>query len=655
MMDWSRLLNPTVRFYTLDHLFTKVQPRNGLRLEGVEPLWSIYEAKVENEYPPLLIFDGERRVRLKDRVLCLAPISEPDEIIEYTVGLSPTAYKKLINVIKEHGVYIEDDDEPPLDKLLASSGICYRPVSRIRDIYAIEGMEWEPFVERLIRWDAEEKDPRLCLVHKAMLLRGIEPRLNAHALICTNAGTGKSIHYNVHGLLIDKATRNAFLGFAKSPKEVFKGTVEGEALPIGVDQIEVGAWGIMDYMFNIMEYGEAMVSSGAAKFPVRSRSPFAFMANPLTDKVNAQKSFGILMDHLSRNPAIGRRFGVLVYGTDYAIIKTRSTPGSIDQWKQQAAFFRAVEEAALPELKAIMGSQEIWDWINREIPGYAERMERIAKGCNDDTLQVFFTEHGRAGQGRVRAAALQVSLVDYLKDIALGRYSLQEMISHAEELLHSFTALNLESALNIVANIHDEKRFMAEHWLDMAPGYLKEIVYAVEYARRSGVLGNIFYLGDIDYKPTEYSHISKCIYKLLNKKRGQVEINQRCREYFGFSFQPQGTQLQIILENKSPMKWLNIPGCEEPEATDGPLDAALSGETEEKNEEAGALASDMKVLREALRSLESETGEAVPRSALVEAVKYRHWMPQHFDKVLDVLMCDGTVYSPRPGFYRVVK
>jgi len=580
MGDWDRFMNPVLKFFNLEHLYTKVQARNGLRLEAVEPMWRIYAAKLENEYPPILIFDGEHRVKPQSRELCLAPLNEPDDIIEYTVGLSPGAYKHIIGAIKENGVYSEDDST--LDKLLARSGICYKPVPRIKDIYTIEALDWGSFVERLIRWDALEKDPRLNMAHKAQLLRGIEARLNAHALICTNAGTGKSMHYSIHGQLIDKATRNAFLGFAKSPREVYRGTVDGEDLPIGIDQIEVGAWGIMDYMFNIMEYGEAMVSSGAAKFPVRSRSPFDFMANPLSDALDAEKSFGILMDHLSRNPAIGRRFGILIYGTDYTVITTKSAPASLDRWREQAAFFRAIEEVARPALKEIMGSQEVWDWVNQEIPGYAERMERIAKGSVVASLRVFFREHGRAGQSRVRAAALQVSLVDHLKDIALGRHSIPEIISDAEEALHSFTRINLESVLNIVQNIQDERRFMAEHWLEMCPDYMKEIVYAVEYARRSKVLTPVFDLATIDYRPAAKGYdgqITKCIYKLVNRKRGLVALNQQCQEYFAFSFQVKDTRLHIILKDRTPLRWLVIPGYEETEAIEGPLDRAAESST----------------------------------------------------------------------------
>jgi hypothetical protein len=214
----------------------------------------------------------------------------------------------------------------------------------------------------------------------------------------------------------------------------------------------------------------------------------------------------------------------------------------------------------------IMRSKAVWYWVNLEIAGYQVRMAQIAKGCNDDTIRTFFTEHGKAGQSRVRAAALQVSLVDYLKDIALGRADVRAILDHAEEVLPGFTRLNLESALNISQNVGDEKRFYAEHWLETSPEYLKEIVYAVEYVRRSGILGNMFDLGqlvdDLKYVPQSYSHISKCIYKLLKRKSGIVEFNQRCRENFGFSFKPEGNQLRIILESRKPVTWIRIPGID---------------------------------------------------------------------------------------------
>lgn len=562
---YSRYMQPVVHFYVLQHIYTQTEdvPTEGA-FRGQRPVHSIFIAKQENEYPPIVVIDNEERANTRILEYALLPIDEQKQLIDYVSRLSPKARKALEDALKENGWYLPKDGFQ-IHEELAKARICFKPIKRIRDIYQIEEINWSSFIERLIRWDAPEKDPRLNLAHKSQLLRGIEPRLNAHALVVTNAGTGKSIHYHTNGRLIDKATRNAFLGFAKSPTEVYKGTIDGEDYPVGIDQIEVGNWGIMDFMFNVMEYGEATVSSGAAKFTVKSRAPFAFMANPMTEKINVEKGFGAILDHLSNNPAIGRRFGVICYGTNYKVLTSKSTPESLDEWTQQSTFFRAIEEAARPELTKIMRSKGTWDWVNKEIPGYQERIEKVATGCLEDTIHMFFIEHAKAGQSRVRSAALQVSLVDFLKEIALGRYELDEVLEHAEEILPSFTQLNIESAVNIVKNISDEKRFFSEHWLESNATYLREIVYAVEYARRSQILGNVFNLTDIDYKPVAegYTHLSQCIQKLTKRKRGIAQFNEECKKYFNFSFKPEGNQLKIYLESKTPIAWLKLPGYDD--------------------------------------------------------------------------------------------
>lgn len=145
MSEWSRFMNPVLRFYNMEHLFTKVHATHDARLQNIEPVFSIYSARKENEYPPILIFDKEHRLRPQHRELCLAPIDEPDELLEYMGCLSPAAYKQILGAIKDNGVSVEDgEDAPSFDKVLARSGLCYRPVSRIKDIYTIENLDWEP-------------------------------------------------------------------------------------------------------------------------------------------------------------------------------------------------------------------------------------------------------------------------------------------------------------------------------------------------------------------------------------------------------------------------------------------------------------------------------------------------------------------------------
>ena len=579
---WIRYMFPVVQFALFEHIYTRtrtIQNKKDGIFRGVEPVNSVYQAKQEPEYPPIIILDKHNLVRVKNKEYALRPLDESGEISPFTGFISPKAHDTIVKALRENGQNIpRKKDDYHLHDELARSGIAYVPVQRIKDILDLEEIDWPEFIRRLIRWDAENKDPRLCLAHKAQLLRGLESRLNAHALICTNAGTGKSIHYHTNGVLIDKATRNAFLGFAKSPTEIYKGTVDGEDLPIGVDQIEVGNWGIMDFMFNVMEYGEATVSSGAVKFTVKSKAPFAFMANPISDRYDVEKGFGVILEHLTRNPAIGRRFGVICYGSDYAVLSNRSTPESLDNWKHQATFFRAIEEAAHSELVKIMNMKEVWDWINLEIPGYYARFLKIIEGSGTNNVRSLFREHGKAGQSRVRAAALQCCLVDSLRDIVLERYDVDEVLERAEELLHGFTELNLESAVNIILNAGSEERLFAEHWFDSCPEYLKEIVYAVEFARRQGILGSSFNLNDIEYKPSGdgYSHLSQCISRLVKRKRGVSLFNEKCKKHFGFSFNPDGSRLLIYLEKRDPIRWLLLPGDDAQEPESEVIDLELS-------------------------------------------------------------------------------
>jgi len=558
-------LNPIHRFFSIRHIYTKVNNTHTTmgKLHGTNPEFTIYAAKKQNEYPPIIIFDKGHNVNPSDPNLSLQLIDDPEMLTGYVYGISPAAYKEMKNVILENGIHIEEDDKdaPTFDKVLARSGLCYQPTRKLRNPDYIKEMDWSFFVERLIRWESKEKDQRLNLIHKAMLLRGIEARVNTHALIVTNAGTGKSIHFQVHGINYDKVTKNSFLGFAKSPKEIFKGTVDGTDLPIGIDQIEIGNWGIMDFMFNAMERGEAMISSGSVNIPIKTCSPIALIANPLGEAMDPEKGFGYILSHLSNNPAIGRRFGILCYGIDYKVITTRSTQASMDLWAESSTFFRAIEEYARPEMIKIYRSDELWAYLQKEIPGYYEQFQEIAHSVHDFTIRTFLLEHGKAGQSRVRAAAFNASLIDHLNEIALGNYSIADIVDHADEvILPAIIQINLESANNIVKTLGNEKLLLAEAYLRSVPDYMREIIYAVERARQEQHLFSVFLFSTLEYAPicSAYQTLNQCVKKLLGRKRGLAEYNQACVNHYAFGFEPYSGDLRINLIIKSYPK-LNIP------------------------------------------------------------------------------------------------
>jgi len=163
------------------------------------------------------------------------------------------------------------------------------------------------------------------LAQKAHLLRGVEPRANPHMMMITNGGTGKSSFYKTTtGKVFDKVTRNSLLGYARGPDEIHKGTLDGRQLPVGIDQIESGEWGILDTVFNLMEYGEALISSGSVEIGIHCTAPIGLLGN-VTNHSNPEKGMESILNHLTANPTIGRRMGILVYGDEYKAIKQRST------------------------------------------------------------------------------------------------------------------------------------------------------------------------------------------------------------------------------------------------------------------------------------------------------------------------------------------
>ena len=568
---YASLLNPVTRFFSIIHLYTKTsqKPHEGL-FQGVDVDHTLYEAKIESEYPGIIIVDTNQSLNPKTLEATLEIIEKNDKAEQYVTALPTKVEAKIIGLLDQNSIFINTKDEEgnkkekiDLATPLVRHNLIMKPKPRLRDLELLRDFDWPSFINKLNYWDAPEKDVRLQAAHKAFLLKGVEPRANPHGIICTPGGTGKSIHFLIHGINYDKVKKNSFLGFAKSPQEIFKGTVDGSDLPTNIDQIEIGEWGIIDYMFNIMEYGEARISSGSVDIPIKSRSPFVFSANPIGDIVNPEQGFGLLLSHLTPNPAIGRRIGVFIYSSskdDYTTLKNKSTEESLRQWKEASRLFRAVEEAAKPELENIYRHTATWTYLNSEINGYSEQVKQLTGNLTDDKVKRFLNEHGGAGQGRIRAAALSATLVDHLKDIALKQYSLEEILQDASELVTEYASINLQSIVNLVKNLDAEMEFLANAWMKQAPEYQKEIVYCVEYQRRCGLIGNTFMLNNIEYTPTieGYTHIGQCIGKLLKRKGGLAEFSASCGKFFGFIVKPVGKDLQIILSELKPLGFVNV-------------------------------------------------------------------------------------------------
>jgi hypothetical protein len=110
--------------------------------------------------------------------------------------------------------------------------------------------------------------------------------------------------------------KSTYVFFAKSPDEIYPGTVNGTDLPVPYDQLESQTAGqLANYMFNLMEFGEAYVDAGAARFKVTTASTFSYLRNPLSTNIKMTNSMKGLLLHISANPAIGRRITLILFST----------------------------------------------------------------------------------------------------------------------------------------------------------------------------------------------------------------------------------------------------------------------------------------------------------------------------------------------------
>ena len=527
--DYKDGIRPVIRLFTAEHLYTKAQQRLSEDKEylGGRKIWSIYLGWQERNYPPIVVLDTDGYVNVKNLEMALVSEDDSKTLAEYVKDLPERERGRLLGVLKSWGI---NKDNVDISTQLTEARIAFRPVPRLKDVSILTTIDWHELVESIVAWKCK-KDERLKLIHKSHLLRGAEQRLNPHSLQFTNSGPGKTEYYDKAGYRFDKVTPRSFLGFARNPEEVYPGVIDQTELPIGIDQIESqGAQQILSYLFSAMVQGEGKVSSGSVSFTVKTSSTFNILGNPVGYASDTTKSFGSLIEHMSFNPAIGSRFGLIVYGKDFQPIERESR--TLEGWEDAFRLFRAVEEFALPSLREIREHAKVWEWLKQEIAQYFETVQSIVEGVENETVHDFLTEHAKGAQQRIRNAALNVALAEDLKEIALKECELDELLAEADDHLSRLVDINIQSIINIAKAYEQEIEAYASTFFRNLPDYMTQIVSAIELYRRLKPESPTVLLRQIPYEPP-IGYFSKAIEKLLRRKNLE-DINAKLVRYFGF-------------------------------------------------------------------------------------------------------------------------
>jgi len=565
-INYSKFIRENLSFFTVVPFYAK--DRSEVRADGTLDYireWSLYEAKVKHDSQSIFIVDIDGFVRQKEKKFSIIPLRR-DSVPRYFNTLPKSFQDKVKIQLEAWGYNVQKKN--PADVLFKSK-IFTTPVPRLINPKELEGLDWSQVVRDLTEYKGESPDTRIVLLRKCTTLRGVDQRLNAHAFISTQGNTGRSDYYNLAGDLRQKTTANTLLGFAKSPKEIFPGSVDGTELPQALDQLESQSCPqIFRYLFQIMETGEANVDTGAVSFPVRSMSVFIVISNPIGYSVDSTKSFWSLIEHLSPNPALGRRFGLIFFGTDYIELKVQLSQSDIDQWRDIFTFLRSVEEYARLKLRAIYRDPRVWKWANLPIKvdgkiTYAEKGTSLIESVEDEGLRNFLTHHFKNAITHIRGAAISSAILDNLKDIAIDGGDVLKILRDAESYLKEITFTNLESVENLTKSYREVMGSLVKQAFDSLPKYLKIIVSAVELFRRENQDKPA---PEIDVNLIDYSPNGSLGYTYLSvaekdaRKGNFAQHNQKLRRYFNFELIDRGGLLVAHYLDTKPVDRIELFG-----------------------------------------------------------------------------------------------
>ncbi|MGC9146160.1 MAG: hypothetical protein ACP5GS_08665, partial [Nitrososphaeria archaeon] len=377
LANGASLLRPMLEFGAIKLLMRvprELKVDESDSVERIEYDFSLYMAYPAFKAPPIFIYDEDGYVNERKFAYSLVKLGDPERLARVRSVL--------------------EDMPPPVKNDLKRSAQYYGiepffvPVPPLKDPELLRGIDWNALINDLINHGGAVTDQRVLLFRKATILRGLDMKANPHFIVVLPSNTGKSEWADAVGIREDKASAVSLIGTADMDG-IKPGSLHGAELPFAIDQLEEsGAERLLRYLLSFMESGEAVVDNAAQPFRIRGTSIIGFYANPLGDPKN---DFLYLLLHLSKNPAAGRRFGLLLYDFDHGDhkvpriqLKSRSLKEDISE---PLRIFRAVEEYARKRLLRLIRNEKVWAWLatpNAEWSKYAlQVIEPLRSGAYD--------------------------------------------------------------------------------------------------------------------------------------------------------------------------------------------------------------------------------------------------------------------------------
>jgi hypothetical protein len=533
------------------------KPKNSVSKDGETifgKAWTLYEARPNIPgLPAILIIDKNGFINSGRNTYPLQQC-EPQDLFSSSDewdSLPPNVIVKIKKLLGNYSTTPKHFDWPMLLKVL------YKPTLRLTNPEVLNKIDWIKFVEREVLAYQAEKDPKLQLVFKATLLRGIEMQFCPHGFLSTGSGTGKSYAYEKAGIRRDKVTAISLVGTI-SQNSITEGLVQHQTLPICIEQLESqSAQQILGYMLTFMEMGTARISTAYGNNVIEGQCTFVVTSNPTGYVLNKIDTFRSLINTLGSNYiALGRRIGLLIYGGEGAYQKVKSL-GILDEveWNYRFEFFRAVEEYVFSLIQKLFKEGRVRTWLETPIQNYEVNVNTLSMQIDDKLIREFLSVHGSGSYKHIRGGALNCAVIDSLPEfVKLRQANLEEipsslvdqLLQKADDYTDKLVNINLESIANISKTLESDEQLQTMLF-ELFPKYLKAIVLAVKkYKESNSSVGKEISLSSLEnfYDHDQYSYWSNVE---CNLAKSNIDLhNSNLDKYFGFKIVQKADKLWSI-------------------------------------------------------------------------------------------------------------
>jgi len=542
----DQALMKKTEFESIEPLHRKFMELNDERGLDLKFEYGLYLAYPTAKSAPIVIYDERDIVWEKVFEYSLAPAPE---IADSVQDLLPSDPLKILNAkLKLWG-------DPP--EGVAPPVLYYTPTRPLtegwRDV--LSRIEWGDFISQLTDFNSEPIDPDLRRIRLATLPKGVAPSYNANAIVAGPIAMGKSEYYDLVGKKADKVKANSIVGYADSEGK-HPGSLDNWDFPYTIDQFESqGEFKILRYATSLMESGSVTIDTGARPFPLRSKAPIILLMNPKSSEPT--KNFSAIMEHASKLPAFGRRFGLILHKTTIAKeheVRNRLSSGEKATWKRYVEFYRAVEDVVLPEVRKLYENRQVREFLNSRPDQWVNNALGIIEPLSGEDadlygmLEAFVT----SGMPHTKGAALNCAIVINLKALALDPSSVDpvDLVAEAEDHVKELLDINESSLRSIVMNFKEDRDSMKAAFFSSAPTYIKNIIVGVDvWKRTSDDRPKRINLRAITYRPNG-EYFSRVV-DLARKKFNPTTYNPKLGDIFGFEIDQDGKDLYAVISDYS--------------------------------------------------------------------------------------------------------